>query len=237
MESAKSTEEFGIDFIGTAVASHEMDARHLGDALIGLSDLFTLAQKYYAPDSKVDLNMKAVRKGSFMAVLSTKLIPAAIALLTGQETTAVINAVALVTYVIDAITFLKNFARYGKPNNVKTIQDQNGHQKARVTFITKTHQTTAIEIEGDAINLAMKDGVLESVKATSAPLKSDGFDRINIVRKGKNAISINKTDAEELSNLTLDTSEPQSFDKQETIQLLDVSFRNQGKLNGELQTE
>ncbi|MBI4634023.1 MAG: hypothetical protein HY742_09055 [Deltaproteobacteria bacterium] len=187
------TYQFALKYDGESFRTHEMDARDLAPALIGLCDLVDEANRTLnAGRSRIDIKVRTLRDGSFQidVTLIQSIVDQTVDLLSGKSVTALIALVTLLglgrgAYIglIELIRRLKGLA----PRAVKDLGE------GKVEILLEDGQ--ALQIHKETLIVYQSRKAREAAHRVVKPLEREGVDTVDILHNTEIIQRVTKDEA------------------------------------------
>jgi hypothetical protein len=187
------TYQFALKYDGESFSTHEMDARDLAPALIGLCDLIEEANRTLsAGRSRIDIKVRTLRDGSFQIdiALVQSIVDQAVSLLSGNNVTALITLITLLGLgrgvcigLIELIRRLKGLA----PRAVKDLGE------GKVEILLEDGQ--ALQIHKETLLVYQSRKAREAMHRVVKPLEREGMDTVDILHNTEIVQRITKDEA------------------------------------------
>ena len=178
-----------------------MSARDLGPALQAISDLFDRASVLlYVEEVAADIQITAIRPGSFDIALTLELLRVTSAMLGGSPTTAAVNLVQIMMMVVTILKRLRgNRAVLEQPETQIVEELTSGTLKlGDLEASWEASDDTTRQIILEAISMAKDPSSLHHIRKVAEPVGRQGIERLSIRRSSGIAESIEKADLSSL---------------------------------------
>lgn len=217
----RTAAQMTLAYDGPALADHSMDAATLGNALVQLAAATVAAREAIDPGSETSLTVDATRPGSFDIILTlTHTWHTVVDALIGDDTTAIANATGIAGAIIGAIGLIRHRARHGTPERTTPAPDGG--------MTVAWADGTTITATGDALRLMTDPAFVKGVKGITAPVDGAGVTDMTIAGDSETE-RIDAADAEAIATYDPESMQETAGDVTKIIQVLDLSFRRNGK--------
>lgn len=185
--------QFALRYDGDALRDHEMDARDLAPALIGLCDLIDEANRIVNDGrARIDVRVRTLKDGSFQidVALVQSILDQAVDLLSGKHVTALIALAAILGLAKGSCASLIELTRRLKglaPHAVKEVD--------KGKFEIQLDDNSTIHIRKETLLIYQSKKARRSVHNIVKPLEREGIDSAEILHDGNVIDTIRKTDA------------------------------------------
>lgn len=231
VDAMSDVERMSVHYDGEALRDHEIDVKELGSSLIGIATMFETAQELIEPDTKLKVNMRASHDGSVVVDLMVHLYNAGGTFLTSPPVEAICNAGALAEIVFGSWKIIRSISEaHTFIDAVKKVvlSDDKGADSDSANICIELPDGTRVTASNYSFVLAANDAYVKAVKDASSPALQDGIDGIDFSIGGRSA-SFDKETAELIHDYSLVQSDSVVDDVEMTVQVLDASFRENGK--------
>ena len=189
-----------IVYEGEAVASHSMDVRQLGPALMAVGELFSEANNFLNEGrSQVSVRVRSdFEHGCFLANLEviTSLIDAFKDLLSeGEKLSAREIAELLGLATVTGLLTLLGYLKVKGKRNLESVSREDERGQVKVTFEGDHNQVT---IQNNVFKLSNNPKILEAVEQIAESTQPEGIDSIEFREDDKLANAITKPEGREI---------------------------------------
>lgn len=187
------TLQFSLRYDGEDLHGHEMDARELAPALIGVCDLIDEANSVInLGRARIDIRVRTLKDGSFQIdiALLQSFLDHAVDLLSGKPVTALLALAAIIGFakgpVIGLIELIKRL-RGLQPRAVKDL----GEGNVQITLDDNTELT----LKKETLLLYQSRRARKAAHAVAKPLERTGIDSLDVLQDGATVQTLAKDDA------------------------------------------
>lgn len=217
-----ATYDFSVRYYGNAINDGKMPVRELASSLIALSDSFKDIQQIINPnENTVSLEIKATEEGSFIVDLilanGADIVSKTIDMLSGKESTALINLMAYMEVFRGVIELLKPLRK--EKVQIKEALPE-GYVKLTLT------DGTIIETNSNSLKAYQNVEFRNNLKNIVEPLEKDGIDGIEIDSKKTDKIVVEKGDLENFEVPNPEDKELESTVSEDFLQIINVAFEH-----------
>lgn len=187
---------FTLEYDGPALAAHEMDVKQLAPALLATAEVFQEMNRVQYPDNPpVSVKIRATRTGSIDVELILVAVAGAVKVLSGPETTALINLTSLLGGFSKLLEYIK-FRAGRTPDRVEPVAP--GSVRVVLDGVEMEFPDT---VEAFHQNPTIKHAVEEIV----SPLTKEGVD---FVRFKRQEVTIGEVSKEDLQKFIVPVDAP-----------------------------
>ena len=183
----RDVKEFHIKYSGKSLENNEIDVCELGNALLAIGELLTVANTLINKNEKISVRVKANEKGSFDVSLIAELLEKAKNALLSDGITAINNLYSLLFCVsAPGIMYLIKITKGKKPSKITKTNDEN----VKIIINDKEYIISKSEFL-----LFENIAVRKSLYRILSPLKQEGISKVTICDENED-ITIHKGEEE-----------------------------------------
>jgi hypothetical protein len=185
--------QFALKYDGEALRDHEMDARDLAPALIGLCDLIDESNRIINQGrARIDVKVRTLKDGSFSIDVSLvqSLVDQAVDLLSGRHITALIALVTLLGLAKGGTVGLLELIRRLKGLAPRAVKDM-GEGKVEIML----DDGTALQVKKEALLIYQSRKARVAAHSVTKPLEREGIEEAAIIHNKEVVQTITKSEA------------------------------------------
>jgi hypothetical protein len=217
--------QFALKYDGDALRDHEMDARDLAPALIGLCDLIDEANRVLnAGRSRIDIKVRTLKDGSFQidVALVQSLIDQTVDLFSGKKITALIALVTLLGLAKSGVVGLIELIRRLKGYAPRAVNDI-GEGRLDITL----DDGNSVQIRKETLLVYKSRKARQAVHLVVKPLEHEGVDTVDIIQNKEVIQRIGKNEAKYFEPTFEETK--RVTDRRTTLRIQALWFRGDNK--------
>ena len=224
--------KFRFFYDGPALQGHQMDVKVIAPALMAMGQMLEQANKLvngpkFRVQARVDASFVAGSFGVDIAVVASDLWQQTKDLLTGNDSTAVLNLLAYLGVGVAGVATAKN----GLLHLIKMLQGR------RVDRVEIVNQDTVIVIVGDqrieidrpVLDLYRSYEVRQSLEGVMAPLAEEGIELFSTGIDGSTNLKVLKSEREWFNSPKPEDVTPETTSGTGLFRLVSLTFKDDNK--------
>jgi hypothetical protein len=221
-----SMNTFRVTYDGPALDTHEMDARELAPALMAISDLLEASNRVLN-DNRAEVSVRvrgSFKSGSFGIdfAVAQKLSAQLVELFSGQNATAIANAVAIAGLLWGGGRGLVATLKWVRGRKITKVIEHEGHAKLYV-------DEDFLEVELAVLALLRDYELRRALEAATKPLDRDGIDTLAFGTDGEVQETVLKSEAPWFAVPMTDDEPLDEAEYEATLQIARIEFNEDNK--------